>query len=70
MMESNADHHSGFSGSMKDYAAGKFDTRNTSSSSKKASHKASAPAAQSSSKSSKSHSGYSGSVDSYLDKYK
>lgn len=64
----NATHHAGFSGSMKDYAAGNFDTR-TSSSAKPASS-STAKASSSSSSNTNSHSGYGGSVDDYLNKYK
>ncbi len=71
---SNANHHQGFSGSMKDYAAGKFDKRpaassNTHHEEKKDSAGKKSSSAKSSNTSTKSHSGYSGSVDSYLDKY-
>lgn len=64
----NATEHAGFSGSMKDYAAGNYDTRNSSSHSKPKMKTSSKPAASSSSSS--SHSGYGGTVDDYLDKYK
>ena len=69
---SNANDHQGFSGSMKDYAAGKFDKRAKVSSSSNDHHsekKSSSSKPKKSSHSTESHSGYSGSVDSYLDKY-
>ncbi len=67
---SNAHDHQGFSGSMKDYAAGKFDKRPAAASKSHHEEKKSAPAKSSSSSgSAESHSGYSGSVDRYLDKY-
>ncbi len=68
MLETNASNHAGFSGSMKDYAKGKFDTRDTSSS--KPSQSSKAPKAASKSSSANSHSGYDGSVNDYLNKYK
>lgn len=67
---SNAHDHAGFSGSMKDYAAGKFDKRASASSSSHHEMKKSSPAKSSkASDSTESHKGYTGSVDSYLDKY-
>jgi hypothetical protein len=60
----NAADHAGFSGSMKDYAAGKFDTRSSTTSS------SSKPANKSSGSNTSSHKGYGGSVEDYLNKYK
>ena len=67
VIKQNATHHAGFSGSMKDYAAGNYDTRSKPS----AKSAASSPAKKSSASSNtSSHSGYGGSVDDYLNKYK
>lgn len=69
MLQENANNHSGFSGSMKDYNSGKFDTRNTPKpKASKSSEKAAAP--KSSSSNTGTHSGYDGSVNDYLNKYK
>ena len=68
VIKQNATHHAGFSGSMKDYAAGNYDTRSKSSA-KPAAASSSAKNSSSSSNTS-SHSGYGGSVDDYLNKYK
>ena len=67
MLEENASKHSGFSGSMKDYAAGKFNTRTAPKASKAAAPKT---ASKSSSSNAESDSGYTGSVDDYLDRHK
>tara|TARA_R110002096_G_scaffold43496_6_gene117469 strand:+ start:638 stop:1189 length:552 start_codon:yes stop_codon:yes gene_type:complete len=69
-LEENTKSHTGFSGSMKDYAAGKFNTRSTSKSNK-ADHSASPKSASKSSHANSSpDTGYKGSVNDYLDKYK
>jgi len=66
-IKKNVGDHAGFSGSMKDYAAGKFETRSSSSSKSASKHSAKK---SSSNNSTSSHSGFDGGANDYLNKYK